>query len=163
MRFVNNAIIKRSQIYREDDKMKNRMKKYQMYRQVLNELLEGHEWIQVEVPGFLKLNVEQTGMMNWISLAHTRIQNGDVMCVPEVRFLLKDINGLKIAFPFSYQDDNFGIYHEIYELNEQDEVTTIRQAVRESVEDFVDLWLSNLASQGFLKLEYKTIKDTDLV
>ena len=133
------------------------MQKYERYRKVLDELLEGHEWVEVDVPAFLHLNVEKLGFMNQVSIAHTRVQNGDLMSVPEVRFQLKTIEGIKMAWPMSYQDDNWAMFQEIYHFDGQGRIAAIDQGARRSVEDFVDLWFKNLKAQGFLNRENKKI------
>ena len=134
----------------------NRMEKYERHRKVLDALLEGHTWIEVDVKNFLHLNVEKLGFMNQVSIAHTRVQNGDLMSVPEVRFQMKAIEGIEMAWPVSYQDDQWAMYQEIYHFDDKGQIVAIDQRARRSVEDFVDVWFKNLKAQGFLKPENKT-------
>ena len=74
-------------------------------------------------------------------MAHTHIQNGDVMNDPLIVFQIKD----EAAVPICFENSGMGIYEE----HRTDEMTESAASWRSDVLDFTDEWLDNIEQQGY--------------
>ncbi len=81
-------------------------------------------------------------------IAHTFVQNGDLMFDPEVRFSIDEAE--QTVEPLSFRNDCAGSYEEVYK--EIDGKLMYSQRRRAELDDFLHKWLINLKHQGFIKL-----------
>lgn len=100
------------------------------------------ECIHLKSSGFMDLVIERIGT-NHYSLTHYFEQNGDLCPDPdmEIRVFPKE----KMAEALSYQD-SFG-YRVVYPEPGKVDIRT-----KKELNQFLDMWLSNLKNQGFRKL-----------
>jgi uncharacterized protein YqiB (DUF1249 family) len=98
----------------------------------------------------LRFNVlykgEDTPDYPWvrISLAHTYIQNGDVMADPDMEIKVYLSENWPYAEAMTYQQDGLGIYQVVYPGNDQ-----VNLAAKRDLNNFLADWLNNLRKQGF--------------
>lgn len=89
---------------------------------------------------FMPLTIEKIGGGN-IAIAHHYVQNGDLMCDPEIVYYLdKDKQELR---PKSYQQDNMGIYNTVEKENGIDMV------YEAELSKFTIDWFKNIKSQNY--------------
>lgn len=89
---------------------------------------------------FMPLTIEKIGGGN-IAIAHHYVQNGDLMCDPEIVYYL-DKNKQELR-PKSYQQDNMGIYNTVEKENGVDMV------YEAELSKFTIDWFKNIKSQNY--------------
>lgn len=115
----------------------------------------GTTWTE-ESGGWMDLNLDRLrdlGNVAVFALAHTRIQNGDVMAVPEIIFTLS--RGL--AVPTNLTDHGAGIYsvlvNDVGALNQILTGERLMSPSQREVLDFAVQWLKNIKDQGYEPME----------
>ena len=83
-----------------------------------------------------------------LSLKHSYIHNEDQMAQPEI--IINIDYQERTAKPVYYKDDSFHKEFWIYELDNTGEPKNIDIARQEELQDYMDLWLSNIRHQGFV-------------
>jgi len=101
------------------------------------------DYRKIQVPGYMPLVVEKIGD-NEYSLAHYYEQNGDLMCDPEIT--IRVYPSMKMVEALTYQQDNLGIYQEVYP-----EPGKFYPHLKRELNSFLGMWLRNLKDQGFYK------------
>jgi hypothetical protein len=85
-------------------------------------------------------NTEQKTII--ISIAHNFVQNGDLMCDPDMEI---EINPeYKTVEALTYQLSSMGIYQQVYS-----EPGKVYPKIKKDLNGFLNQWLSNLINQGF--------------
>ena len=93
--------------------------------------MEINDSYSVEVSGFDTLTIEKVAPER-LSVAHHRIQRGDLMCDPEIVFRVENDRWVPVEYtqhPRIYQHDESGL----------------------KIRGFVNRWDRNLREQGFLR------------
>ncbi|MEX2205434.1 MAG: hypothetical protein WEF50_04315 [Myxococcota bacterium] len=80
-----------------------------------------------------------------VALAHTGVQNGDVMHDPETVFEFHALG----AEPISFRNDYVGAHHEVYAYDEAGRRTGVYPKRRAGLVSFTRVWILNLRAQGF--------------
>lgn len=127
--------------------------------------MDGKQYLKIENELFMPLSIEKIqgdvetglgkGTLN--SLSQNYIQNGDLMCDPEMTFIIiienrkYDINGseLPIIIPATYRQDNLGIYQKSITLYNET-AKRYHPKLQEEHTEFANIWLSNIKDQGFI-------------
>ncbi|HEY7315217.1 MAG TPA: hypothetical protein VH643_38145 [Gemmataceae bacterium] len=113
--------------------------------------------IRVESPGFMPLAIEYVGVGPrggaLVGVAHHYLQNGDLMCDPEVVF---EVFGDDWQ-PVTYQQDNIGLYQEAVFLD--GDKVMLRPKLTKDLQAFMQLWDKNLTDQGFVEAARRTCSD----
>lgn len=99
---------------------------------------------------FMPLSMDRLDV-NRISLAHNTIQNGDVMCDPDMEMLIYPEAHSVIAY--SFQNDFAGYYDNAL----VDDGINMRKASEHT--DFLNDWLSNVEAQGYKLIRKEEIDD----
>jgi uncharacterized protein YqiB (DUF1249 family) len=94
------------------------------------------EYMRFQSPGLMDLHVDRL-TENTIAIAHNSIQNGDVMCDPDVRIWLHPEH--KDAEALSYQNDFVGVYQEVYSSP-----GNFNPKLKKDLNDFLAEWLQNM-------------------
>ncbi len=81
---------------------------------------------------------------NVFSIAHTYVQNGDLMYDPMISFIV-DYENEKVI-PISYENSGLGIY-ESYDPNAEPTPQSVQNI--NGVLEFMDTWLDNIEQQGY--------------
>ncbi|MBQ7009132.1 MAG: hypothetical protein IJN05_07950, partial [Ruminococcus sp.] len=81
---------------------------------------------------------------NVFSIAHTYVQNGDLMYDPMISFIV-DYENEKVI-PISYENSGMGIY-ESYDPNAEPTPQSVQNI--NGVLEFMDTWLDNIEQQGY--------------
>jgi hypothetical protein len=122
------------------------MEAYLQCAKHLNELLAGARAVQVTVPEYMPLSVEEIGVSQdghrLVSLCQYGEQNGDLMRDP-------DLPDGAAAEPVSYRNDYLGIVQEVYRYDETGERTHVVPSLKQELKEFARAWLAMLREQGF--------------
>ncbi len=133
------------------------MKTYLSFAKSLQSLLGSDEAVKLTVEGYMPLSVERIGTSGeghaLVALAHTGLQNGDVMFDPEMVFRVIDWEGTQLAEPISFRNDYVGLHQEVYRYNEQGKATHVDARLKAELKSFARLWFRNLKNQGFLSTQ----------
>ena len=120
------------------------------FNETLDRLLGGARCVRITVDGYMTLVVEEVGPSadgrRLIALAHTAVQNGDVMHDPEIVFELHALG----AEPISFRNDYVGAYNEVYAYDGAGRRTGVYAKRRSELQSFARMWFRNLRAQGFL-------------
>ena len=126
-----------TRFFNEDGATQPREKLMETVREILArhgvesvDQMDVNESYSIEVPGFDTLTIEKIGPER-LSVAHHRVQRGDLMCDPEIVFRVESNGWVPVEYtqhPQIYQHDESGL-----ELG-----------------GFVATWNQNLREQGFL-------------
>ena len=120
------------------------------FSETLDRLLSGARCVRISVEGYMTLVVEEVGPSpdgrRLVAIAHTGVQNGDVMHDPEVVF---EIHALG-AEPISFRNDYAGAYDEVYAYDASGRRTGVYPKRRAELVSFARMWFRNLRAQGFL-------------
>ena len=107
------------------------------------------EHVRIENRPYMDLSVDNLGSdtekglpVFKLSLAHNFVQNGDVMADPDMEIRIYPYAGFVEAL--TYQLDSLGIYQVVYP-----EPGKVYPKRKRELNRFLNLWLSNLISQGF--------------
>lgn len=108
--------------------------------------------IRLENRGYMPLVIECVGEgprdLPLISVAHTYVQNGDVMYDPEMTFEVDPGHPGEWG-PITYRQDNLGFHQVAVWRTEQGQVM-LRPALVRELKSFARMWNKNLRDQGFL-------------
>ncbi len=130
------------------------MKTYTSFAISLNTFLGSDQAVKLTVDGYMPLCIEHIGMSDEghqrVALAHTGMQNGDVMYDPEMVFQLHDWGELQAAEPISFRNDYMGLHQEVYRYNEEGKATHVNVRLKAELKSFARTWFRNLKEQGFL-------------
>lgn len=100
-----------------------------------------HAYMKFTSPGLMDLNVDKL-TEDTIALAHNGIQNGDVMCDPDME--VKIYPDQKMAEALTFQNDYLGTYQEVYP-----EPGKYYPTLKKELNDFLDEWLSNIIEANY--------------
>ena len=129
------------------------MNTYTSFAKQLNTLLGDHQALKLTVEGYMPLSIEHIGTSGeghkLVALAHTGLQNGDVMFDPEMVFRLINLDGQQLAEPISFRNDYMGIYQEVYRYNDEGKATHVNTRLKAELKSFARMWFRNLKHQGF--------------
>ena len=92
--------------------------------------------------GWDKLSVELHN--NVFSIAHTYLQNGDLMYDPLICLNVDFVN--QKVIPISYENSSLGVYEQ-YDINAEPTSESVKK--QNDVLDFMDTWLDNIGEQGY--------------
>ena len=129
------------------------MNTYTSFAKKLETLLGDNRAVKLTVDGYMPLSIEQIGTSGeghkLVALAHTGLQNGDVMFDPEMVFRLIELDGLQLAEPISFRNDYMGIHQEVYRYNDEGKATHMNTRLKAELKSFARMWFRNLKHQGF--------------
>jgi len=98
--------------------------------------------------GFMDLNFDYLGVEDdgcfKIAMSHNYIQNGDLMCDPDMEILIHQ--KIKMAEALTCQQDNLGIYRAVYSEDRKN----VNLIVKRELNDFLNKWLSNVLKQNYI-------------
>ena len=100
---------------------------------------------KIIVPGLMDLDIEvlqDDDKTKVISLAHNYIQNDDLMANPDM--VIRIWKGLNEAEALTFQQDNLGVYQEVYTPKGK-----ANKRLQKDLNRFLYDWLKNLKEQGF--------------
>lgn len=133
------------------------MNTYLSFAKTLQSLLGDDQAVKLTVEGFMPLSVERIGTSGeghaLVAIAHTGLQNGDVMFDPEMVFRIIEWDGAKLAEPISFRNDYVGIHQEVYRYNDQGKATDVDARLKAELKSFGRMWFRNLKHQGFLSAQ----------
>ncbi len=122
---------------------------YNFLKILAPEIIDGDAlYARFESGGYMPLHINKIND-DTIIIAHTYLQNGDVMNDPEMMFEIDRENGRLI--PLTYRLDGMGIYQSVEEGN----------VSAQSLSSFAVEWFRNIKSQGFHKAEEALIYNGD--
>ena len=81
-----------------------------------------------------------------VALAHTGVQNGDVMHDPKIVFEFHALG----AEPISFRNDYVGAHYEVYAYDDAGRRTGVYAKRRAELISFTRIWFRNIRAQGFL-------------
>ena len=129
------------------------MNTYTSFAKKLETLLGDNRAVKLTVDGYMPLSIEQIGTSGeghkLVALAHTGLQNGDVMFDPEMVFRLINLDGQQLAEPISFRNDYMGIYQEVYRYNDEGKATHVNTRLKAELKSFARMWFRYLKHQGF--------------
>ena len=129
------------------------MKTYTSFANSLTKLLGDDQAVKLTVDGYMPLCIERIGTSGdghkLVALAHTGLQNGDVMYDPEMVFRFIDWDKSQIAEPISFRNDYMGIHQEVYRYNDEGKATHVNTRLKAELKSFSRTWFRNLKEQGF--------------
>lgn len=130
------------------------MKTYTSFAKSLTTLLGDSQAGKLTVDGYMSLSIERIGTSaeghQLVALAHTGLQNGDVMVDPEMVFRIIAWDGAQLAEPISFRNDYMGINQEVYRYNDEGHATHVDTRLKAELKSFARTWFRNLKHQGFL-------------
>lgn len=133
------------------------MNTYLSFAKTLENLLGDNQAVKLTVEGFMPLSVERIGTSGeghaLVAIAHTGLQNGDVMFDPEMVFRIIEWDGAQLAEPISFRNDYVGIHQEVYRYDDQGKATHVDARLNAELKSFGRMWFRNLKHQGFLSPE----------
>jgi hypothetical protein len=126
------------------------MKSFTQFSETIDRLLGGARCVRITVDGYMPLVAEEIGASaegrRLVALAHTGVQNGDVMHDPEV---VVEFHALG-AEPISFRNDYLGKHDEVYVYDDAGRRTGAFAMRRRHLVSFTRVWFRNLREQGFL-------------
>ena len=126
------------------------MKRFTQFIETINRLLGGARCVRITVEGYMPLVAEEIGESaegrRLVALAHTGVQNGDVMHDPEIVFEFHALG----AEPISFRNDYVGARNEVYACDDAARRTGVYTKRRAELVSFARIWFRNLRAQGFL-------------
>ena len=106
--------------------------------------------MRINVDGYMPLVAEEIGQSaggrRHVALAHTGVQNGDVMHDPEIVFEFHALG----AEPISFRNDYVGAHDEVYAYDDTGRRTGGCPKRRAELVSFARVWFRNIRAQGFL-------------
>lgn len=130
------------------------MNTYLSFAKTLQSLLGDDQAVKLTVEGYMPLSVERIGTSGeghaLVAIAHTGLQNGDVMFDPEMVFRIIDWDGARLAEPVSFRNDYVGLNQEVYCYDDQGKATHVDARLKAELKSFGRMWFRNLKAQGFL-------------
>lgn len=129
------------------------MRTYESFASNLRALLGDDPAVKLVVAGYMPLTIERIGTTHGghllIAMAHTGVQNGDVMFDPEIVFQLHVSGDQQAAEPVSFRNDYLGMNQEVYRYNDEGKATHVDVRLKAELKDFAQMWFRNLEDQGF--------------
>ena len=130
-------------------------KNYRAFARQFPEIINGeYRYLELRAgadSGYMPLIIQYIGE-NEIAVAHTYLQNGDVMNDPEMTFRIdRDKGALE---PLTYQQDALGLYQRVYP-----EPGKWIPKLRNDLSTFAEQWLKNIEAQG--RTKYRAIAERD--
>ena len=126
------------------------MKSFTQFSETIDRLLGGARYVRITVDGYMPLVAEEIGESaegrRLVALAHTGLQNGDVMHDPEIVFEFHALG----AEPISFRNDYVGAHDEVYAYDDAGRRTGVYAKRRAELVSFARIWFRNLRAQGFL-------------
>lgn len=126
------------------------MKSFTQFSETIDRLLGGARCVRITVEGHMPLVAEEIGDSaegrRLVALAHTGVQNGDVMHDPEIVFEFHALG----AEPISFRNDYVGAHSEVYAYDDDGRRTGVYAKRRAELVSFARIWFRNLRAQGFL-------------
>jgi hypothetical protein len=126
------------------------MKSFSQFSETIDRLLGGARSVRITVDGYMPLVAEEIGPSaegrRLVALAHTGVQNGDVMHDPEIVFEFHTLG----AEPISFRNDYVGAHNEVYAYDDGGRRTGVYAKRRAELVSFARIWFRNLRAQGFL-------------
>ena len=109
--------------------------------------LKFDEYLKLKSGNFMDLSIDHLSHKDddgniVISLAHNYIQEGDVMTDPDME--IRIIPSMKMVEALTFQQDNMGIYQQVYH-----EDGRFNPTLKRELNNFLNSWLKNLIEQGF--------------
>ena len=130
------------------------MNTYRSFAKTLQSLLGDDQAVKLTVEGYMPLSVERIGTSGeghiLVAIAHTGLQNGDVMFDPEMVFRIIEWDGAQLAEPISFRNDYVGLNQEVYRYDDQGKATHVDARLKAELKSFGRMWFRNLKAQGFL-------------
>lgn len=93
----------------------------------------------------------------FVSIAHTYVQQGDTMFDPEIVFFVDHKHN--IWYPCDYRQDNLGI-NRSYVTFEGEKIKSVNTIWQKDLVSFCSVWSKNIREQGFLKALKKQVKNS---
>ena len=121
--------------------------------------LKPGDYRKSQVGGFMDLNLDvldKNDNQMIIALSHNYIQNGDVMADPDMQIRVYLIEGWEKAEALTYQQDNLGIYQEVYPRPGM-----VNPRAKKELNSFLRQWLINIKNQGHSLAKEEKPKVTD--
>jgi hypothetical protein len=120
--------------------------------------------LKLQAEGFMDLVIQRVqpsittlwGKGTMFSFAHYYEQEGDLMCDPEMVFIVVDNRSVKTdyqlvgIYPQMYQLDSIGFYQESISIDNNTATHYYKQTLAQLCE-FANMWLQNIKDQGFLE------------
>jgi len=80
-----------------------------------------------------------------IAMAHNYVQNGDLMCDPDMEIRISPAT--KTAEALTYQQDNLGVYQQVYQ--EVENTTYVNPELKKQLNGFLDKWLTTILKSNY--------------
>ena len=109
------------------------------------------EWaLKLKSGGYMDLNIdflyEEDGRYT-IAIAHNYIQNGDVMCDPDMEISI--IPEMKMVEALTFrQDGTYPVNQAVYSYDEN-ENKLVNPRLKTELNKFLNMWMGNVVQQGF--------------
>ena len=119
---------------------------YQMFNYLFPDLLNKESdttWLHYKMKGYEDLNVEHL-YDNVYSIAHTYVQNGDLMNDPSMEVMVDDL--LQVVEALDFRNDGIGVYED---FRDNYGIPLVSREKRDA-EDFLLTWLKNIDAQGYV-------------
>lgn len=133
------------------------MKTYLSFAKTLQSLLGDDRAVKLTVEGYMPLSVERIGTSGeghaLVAIAHTGLQNGDVMFDPEMVFRFIEWDGAQLAEPISLRNDYVGIHQEVFRYDDEGKATHVDTRLKAELKSFARMWFRNLEHQGLLSAQ----------
>jgi len=130
------------------------MKIYQSFASLLTRLLADDQAVKLTVDGYMPLSIEIISIPDngpqLVAIAHTGVQNGDLMRDPEMVFQFHDHGDTHYAEPISFRNDYMGMMQEVYRYDDSGKATHVDPRLKRELKAFARTWFKNLRDQGFL-------------
>lgn len=101
------------------------------------------DYVRFESDTYEPLYIERLGE-NQLAMAHTFVQNGDLMYDPEVVFFIDEEH--KLLRPLTYEQSDMGVYQRVYDPDDQKLAHPNRKLERD-INDMFRTWSQNLKWQ----------------
>jgi len=126
------------------------MKSFTQFSETIDRLLGGARCVRITVDGYMPLVAEEIGPSaegcQLVALAHTGVQNGDVMHDPEIVFEFHALG----AEPISFRNDYVGVHDEVYAYDDAGRRRGVYAKRHAALVSFTRVWFRNIRAQGFL-------------
>ena len=126
------------------------MTTFTQFSEMIERLLGGARCVRITAPGYMPLVAEEIGQSahgrRLVALAHTGVQNGDVMHDPEIVFEFHALG----AEPISFRNDYVGAHGEVYAYDDAGRRTGVYPKRRANLVSFTRVSFRNIRVQGFL-------------
>lgn len=113
---------------------------------VIDLVTNKQDYSKSEIENFMPLSFDtlfSDDSVTVIALAHNYKQNGDLMADPDMQIA---IHKHGMAEALTYQQDNLGIYQEVYDTFPNPKQMKTR--LKKELNSFLNQWLTNCLSQG---------------